>query len=149
MKKQRIHLTVEGDLFTRLDLEAKKQNTTVNLLIIDKLQELYFDNVSIDYGAELKKLIDETKDLEDGGEFTLLDLPSFSKIAVVQTKNGAIVPATIRARLGREFNEAIRRGSVPWVTRAATGDGALRFKSRAALYVIDKSLIDNVAGDKE
>lgn len=147
--KNRIHLSVEDVLFTKLDKAAKQGNTTVNLLIIDILQGIYFDSVPIDYGAALSRLIEETKNLDDEQEeFILLELPSFSAIDVVQAEKGTIKPSTIRARLGKAFNEAVRRGSVPWVKRAATGDGTLRFRSRAALYVIDKSVLDGMVSDE-
>lgn len=48
MQKQRIYLTAEDELFTKLDKTAIKGNTTVNLLIIDT----FLASVRLQFEAE-------------------------------------------------------------------------------------------------
>lgn len=63
--KKRFNLSVNEDLFAKLKSSAKKENVTVNLLIIDVLQDLYFESSPINYGESLNKLIEETKELSN------------------------------------------------------------------------------------
>ena len=72
-------------------------------------------------------------------EFTLSDLPTFSDVDQVLTENRINEsPASVRARLGKMYNEAVRKGTAKGVERALVnrnGVEELKFLNRAAVYV--------------
>ena len=117
---------------------STNKNVTVNLLIIDVLQDLYFESSPINYEEALNKLIEETKEFSNNTVFSLLDLPYFSEMGVAKVDNRVIKSASIRARLSKVFNETVREGIEPDVKKAVTNEGELKFKSRAAVYVIER-----------
>lgn len=142
----RVNLSIGNKLFDSLECAAKQNNTTVNLLIINILEGIYYEHPAFDYSLALSRLIEETKSIPNGKEFTLVDLPSFSKLCVAKAEKAYLQPATVRARLGKAFNAAVRKGNVPYVKRATkekNGETVLKFFSRAAVYVIDKES-DNI-----
>ena len=154
----RVYLTLEQELFQRIEVDANNNNITMNLLMQNILERIYMnglgytdivekiglDTVGFDYTAALNELIEEVMRRQDG-EFTLADLESFSKLCIATSENGYLQPATMRARLGKLFNSAVRKNSgenqiVPYVERAKKENGELKFLARAAVYVKDSSV---------
>ncbi|WP_343348340.1 hypothetical protein [Terrisporobacter petrolearius] len=154
----RVYLTLEQELFERIEEDAKNNNITMNLLIQNIFERIYMsgltyteiiekiglDTVRFDYTIALNKLIEEVESRPDG-EFTLADLESFSKLCISTSENGYLQPATLRARLGKIFNSAVRKNTynnqiVPFVKRAKKENGELKFLARAAVYVKDSSI---------
>lgn len=136
----RVNLSINDDLFDKIEKEAKKKSTTVNLLIIDLLAELY-GNDCFNYSMALKKLVDEAEDYanthQKGNEFTLVMLPSFADICVAQAGNAKIRPSMARARLGKMFNTMVRKKSVKGVSRSIDNKGNLKFIEKTAVFVVD------------
>lgn len=154
----RVYLTLEQELFQRIEVDANNNNITMNLLMQNILERIYMnglgytaivekiglDTVGFDYTAALNELIEEVMRRQDG-EFTLADLESFSKLCIATSENGYLQPATMRARLGKLFNSAVRKNSgenqiVPYVERAKKENSELKFLARAAVYVKDSSV---------
>lgn len=85
----------------------------------------------------LKQMIGEAKKMEN--EFTLSDLQTFADVGdVIAEYKMKETPASVRARLGKMFNEAVRNGAVPGINRAVVeknGEEQLKFYCRAAVYV--------------
>jgi len=128
---------MEDSLFNAIQAAAIKNHATVPLLIISILEGTFYDHPTFNYPAALQKLIEEAQ-ARPVGEFTMTDLPSFSELCVSTAENGYVQPATLRARLGKAFNAAVRHHSVPGVSRATTqrnGKTELKFLARAAVYV--------------
>lgn len=134
---KRINLSVEDSLLEAIETAAAKAGTTTNLLIISLLEDSFCEQKTFDYGAALQTLVAEAK-TRPTGEFTLADLPSFSRLCVATAENGYLQPSTLRARLGKAFNNAVSQGRVPGVCRATVtrnGKEKLKFLARAAVYV--------------
>jgi len=134
---KRINLSVEDSLLTAIEAAAAKAGTTTNLLIINLLEASFCGQKTFDYGAALQTLVSEAK-ARPAGEFTMADLPSFSQLCVATAENGYLQPSTLRARLGKAFNNAVSQRRVPGVTRATVtreGKEKLKFFARTAVYV--------------
>ena len=131
----RVNLSVDDKLYKRLQEAATAENTTVNYLILSILEEKYLDENVYDYSLALEQMIIESKEME---EFTLADLPAFKKVdEVIIERQLPVTSASVRARLGKMFNEAVRSGNVPDVKRAVVekdGKEELKFVARAAVY---------------
>lgn len=137
----RVNLSIDEDLFKCLEKDATAHNSTVNVHIISILEGLYKQN-PFDYQAALNKLIDETQLKSNGEEFTLVELPSFSEICVAKAEEANVKPSIVRARLGKMFNSGVRKGNIKGVKRQTVvknNKEELKFSSRAAVYVIEKS----------
>lgn len=139
---QRIHLSIDQELFDAVEKAAKRNNTTVNFFIIKMLEDICYDHESFDYIKALDTLIKEAEAMPNKKEFVLLELPSFSEISVTKAEHARLQPAAMRARLGKAFNQAVKNNQVPNVKRAETidrnGQNVLKFRSRAAVYVVDR-----------
>ncbi len=134
---KRINLSVEDSLLAAIEIAAAKAGTTTNLLIINLLEESFCEQKTFNYGAALQVLVSEAK-ARPAGEFTMADLPSFSRLCVATAENGYLQPSTLRARLGKAFNSTVSQGRVPGVFRAKVirdGKEELKFLARAAVYV--------------
>lgn len=152
----RVYLTLEQKLFDCIEKDASKNNITMNLLMQNIFERIYMggfnyndivkeiglDTVGFDYTAALKELIKETNERDDG-EFTLVMLESFSKLCISTVEKGYLQPSTLRARLGKLYNSAVRNDMnkaykdrvLPGVERARYDNGDLKFISRTAVYV--------------
>ncbi|MEA4987908.1 MAG: hypothetical protein VB095_07595 [Anaerovorax sp.] len=141
----RVYLSLEQELFDLIKADAEKNNKTMNLLINNILEKIYFGSPVLDYSKAVEKLIEDTNKLTDG-EFSLVeDLPSFSELCIATAENGYLQPATLRARLGKLYNAAVRNGNVPFVKRATNKkNGELKFLARAAVYVKDSKAINDI-----
>ena len=133
----RVHLSIDDNLFKALEAVALTKSTTVNLLIIDILEELY-SGEAFNYSEALKTLVDEAKahvkDVSNPADFTLSTLRSYSKICVAEAGKGTVRPSMVRARLGKLFNAKVGRGEVEGVCRAEDEFGHLKFSEKAAVY---------------
>ena len=132
----RINLSISDDLYNQLQKAADKQKITVNSLILETLEDKFNTAVRYDYTAALKLMVAESKKMEK--EFTLSDLPTFADVEQVLIENNIKEsPASVRARLGKMYNEAVKKGSINGVERAVTnknGVEELKFWCRAAVY---------------
>ncbi|SDB52318.1 hypothetical protein [Butyrivibrio sp. INlla16] len=133
----RVNLSINDDLYNTLKNTADKKNISINSLIYEALEEKYSKHTSYDYTLALKQMIAEAKKMEN--EFTLADLQTFADVGdVIIEYKMKETPASVRARLGKMFNEAVRNGAVPGISRAVVeknGVEELKFYCRAALYV--------------
>ncbi|KGR90594.1 hypothetical protein RhiirA1_477805 [Rhizophagus irregularis] len=152
----RVYLTLEQELFKRIEEDANKNNITINLLMQNIFERIYMsglnysdivekiglDTVGFDYTAALNELIKETNERDDG-EFTLVMLDSFSKLCISTVEKGYLQPSTLRAKLGKLYNSVVKKDQnkaeqdkvLPGVERARDDNGDLKFISRTAVYV--------------
>ena len=133
----RVNLSLTQDMYDRIEKEAKKQNITVNYFICEMLEERFGKRTTYDYTVAVGEMIKEAKKMDK--EFTLAELPTFADVneVLVEYKIKES-PAQIRARLGKMFNEAVKKGTAKGVERATTikdGEEQLKFYCRAAVYV--------------
>lgn len=132
----RVNLSISQELYDQLQKEAEKGNITVNHLILSVLEEKYGEANKIDYVVLLDKMIAESKQMT--GDFVLADLPTYAGIDNILVEIEANVSApSVKARLGKMYNEAVRKQAIPDVDRAViekNGTQELKFLSRAAVY---------------
>ena len=133
----RVNLSLTQDLYDRIEKEAKKQNITVNYYVCEMLEERFGKRTIYDYTVAVGEMIKEAKKMDK--EFTLADLPTFADVneVLVEYKIKES-PAQVRARLGKMFNEAVKKGTAKGIERATTvkdGEEQLKFYCRAAVYV--------------
>lgn len=132
----RVNLSISQELYDMLQKEAESGNITVNHLILSVLEDKFNNQSSIDYVALLDKMISESKEMT--GDFVLADLPTYSSIEGMLIETDAkISAASVKARLGKMYNEAVRKDVIPGVDRAIiekNGIQELKFLSRAAVY---------------
>ena len=133
----RVNLSLPQELYDRIEKSANKENITVNYYICEKLEEMFGRNDTYDYTVAVGNMIKEAKKMDK--EFTLSDLPTFAGVAeFLKEHEIKDSPAQVKARLGKIFNEAVRKGTANGVVRATTiknGEEQLKFYSRAAVYV--------------
>ena len=132
----RVNLSISQELYDQLQKDAENRNITVNHLILRVLEEKFNNQSCIDYVALLDKMISESKEMT--GDFVLADLPTYSGIEGLLIEIDAkISAASVKARLGKMYNEAVRKKVIPGVNRAIiekNGVEELKFLSRAAVY---------------
>lgn len=145
----RIHLSVDDELFGLLERDANAHNCTVNVYLITILEKRYKQE-PFDYQDALTTLEREAQAQPIDEEFVLADLPSFQEISVSKAEDAHLKPSVVRARLGKMFNRRVYAGAVGDVERALDEKYALKFLSRAAVY-IRKQRSDQVneTGDQE
>jgi hypothetical protein len=133
----RVNLSLSQEIYDRIEKEAKKQNVTVNYYVSEMLEERFGKRITYDYGAAVGEMIKEAGKMEK--DFTLADLPTFSYVSeIIKEYKIKESPAQVRARLGKMFNEAVRKGTAKGIERATTvkdGKKQLKFYCRAAVYV--------------
>ena len=138
----RVNLSIDDALFTEIKKEAAGKSTTVNLLIIDLLENLYADTSAFNYSEALKRLVDEAKAYakthKNGDEFLLVKLGSFAEICIAQAGKAKLRPSMVRARLGKMFNSLVRHNNVDGVSRAKDAGGKNKFINNTAVYVVDR-----------
>lgn len=89
---------------------------------------------SIDYNKLLEQICKEAQE-RDNTPFVLSDLPSFSELIVTNAAKARIGPSTLRARIGKTFNAAVKEGKVGNVVRAKKANGDLLNKAGVAMYI--------------
>ncbi|WP_029231806.1 hypothetical protein [Butyrivibrio sp. VCB2006] len=133
----RANLSISQELYDQIEKAAKKENVTVNYYICEMLEEKFSKKTVYGYALAIANMIDEAKKMDK--EFTLADLPTFASVGeVVKEYKIAESPAQVRARLGKMFNEAVRKGTAKGIERAVVkknGKEEFKFLSRAAVYV--------------
>lgn len=144
---------LSDDLQAILDSKAAKIGITTAAYITDFLTEAFRDELnnvpSKSYSTlylELKKAVSEyirDNNLKKGDRFTLRDIPYYENLSFTTVHGTQVVPAAIRARLGRSFNEDVRsRKSLEFanIGRALTKSGKPAFSkannTSAAIYEI-------------
>ena len=133
----RVNLSISQKLYDQVEKAAKKENVTANYYICEMLEERFGKNVVYDYGTAISNMIEEARKMDK--DFTLADLQTFSDVGqVIKEYKISESPAQVRARLGKMFNEAVRKGQAKGIERAVVvrnGVEELKFLSRAAVYV--------------
>ncbi|WP_026522486.1 hypothetical protein [Butyrivibrio sp. VCB2001] len=133
----RVNLSLPQDLYDRIEGAAKKENITVNYYIYGMLEEKFSKRTTYDYTVAVGEMIKEAKKMDK--EFTLSDLPTFSDVSEILVENDIKEsPAQVRARLGKMFNEAVKKGTAKGIERATItkdGEEQLKFYCRAAVYM--------------
>lgn len=154
------------DLQTLVDTKATNIGLTTAAFITDILTEAFKDELnnlpSKSYSAlytELKDAVVEyVKKHKKGDRFTLRDIPYYADLGFTTINKTHSIPSSIRARLGRSFNEDVRFSKSPElkdiqanangnlksevlnIKRAVTRSGKLAFSkadnTRAAIYEI-------------
>lgn len=144
----RVYLTFEQKLFEKIENDANNNEITINLLLQNLCEKIYFsglsyrditgkiasDTTSFDYADALEKLKSDVNKLPCG-EFVLDDLPSYQTLCIATTENGYLQPSTLRPRLGKLFNSAVRKGKINDVVRAKDKNDKLKFYCNAAVYM--------------
>lgn len=133
----RINLSVSQELYDRLKEVADSNYLSVNSMIVNELEKKYSKTQVYDYSVAMEALKRESEAMDV--EFTLSDLPSFKNVdQVVIEKQLEESAASIRARLGKIYNEAVRNGQIDGVVRAVierNGVEENKTIARAAVYV--------------
>ena len=132
----RVNLAITQELYDQIDKAAKKENVTVNYYICDMLEERFGKRTVYDYTYAINNMIDEAREFDR--DFVLADLPTFAGVndVLIEYKIKES-PAQVRSRLGKMFNEAVKKGNAKGIERVVIEkDGIQEFKcaSRAAVY---------------
>ena len=132
----RVNLSITQELYSQIENAAKKENVTVNYYICDMLEERFGKGTVYDYTLAINNMIAEARTMDR--DFVLADLPTFAYVnEVIEEYKIKESPAQVRARLGKMFNEAVRKGSAKGIERAVVeknGVEEYKFASRAAVY---------------
>ncbi len=136
----RINLSISDELYEQLQKAAKKENITVNYVICETLVEKFEKRTVYDYTFAIANMIKEAKAMEK--DFTLSDLPTFADVPqVLSDYKIKESPAAVRARLGKMFNDAVRKGNAKGIERAVVEKDGVeepKFLARAAVYTNKK-----------
>lgn len=138
----RVNLSLDQHLFNELDQLAKRNQISINLVILKILEGICYNNQSINTVQALKEIIEETEKLEDGEKFQLRDLESYNKYTVATGVLGRVQPSTIRGRLSKEFNKAIDTGRITHIKQIKVmdknGNRVAKKLGGASVYVVDR-----------
>lgn len=132
---RRVNLSLDDQLYRAVENDAKTKGIPISTLIVDHLKDLYPEVMAPDVEEFLGALYQEALKMEADKPFILAELPSFKKLVVATTQKEHISPATLRARIGRSFNSAVRNGKTPGIERAMTKDGKLKNFGSTAMYI--------------
>ncbi len=130
----RINLSLDDNLYSSLQADAKKKGISTGTLILMLLEQLYSPK-SFNYQQALRILEQEAQEYKPDTPFVLHQLPSFRTICVAQAEEAALKPSIIRARLGKMLNRRIAEGKLCGVSRKKDGNGNLEFLNNAAVYI--------------
>ena len=132
----RVNLSLSQELYDRIEKEAQKKKVTVNYYVCEMLEEKFGKRTTYDYSQAVSAMIKEASKMKK--EFTLSDLPTFADVTyVLDEYTIEESPAQVKARLGKMFNEAVRKDNAKGVERAVIevdGEQKQRFYARAAMY---------------
>lgn len=131
---KRLYLSLDDRLYEKIMVVAEKKGIPPTSLVIGNLEDLYMRTDAIDYDGLLDVICKEAKE-RSNEPFLLSDLPSFSNLIIASADKAHISPSTIRARIGKSFNAAVRNGKVGNVVRAKKANGQLINKAGVAMYV--------------
>lgn len=132
---RRLYLSMDDRLFDAISKEAEKKGITPSSLVVDNLEDLYLKDEAIDYEAILNSICEEAKQMPLNIPFLLADLPSFNNLIISTAEKAHISPSPVRARIGKNFNAAVKAGKVENVFRAIRENGKLLNKAGVAMYV--------------
>jgi len=133
----RVNLSISQELYDQSKKAADDNFLSVNNMIVNELEKAFSVGNVYDYSYAMESLIKESEDMK--AEFTLSDLPTFKNVDRIIIEYGIKESAaSVRARLGKIYNEAIRNGLIKGIDRANVnkdGEMEAKFLSRAAVYV--------------
>lgn len=132
---KRLYLTLDDRLYEEIIVVAKRKGIPPTSLVVGNLEDLYMRNEAIDYNGLLEILSKEAQDRKCNEPFLLSELPSFSNLIVSSADKAHISPSTIRARIGKSFNVAVRNSKVGNIVRARKENGQLINKAGVAMYI--------------
>lgn len=136
---KRLNLSIDDRLFDAIQRVANAKGILPTALVVGSLEDLYLKDAAVDYDGILMALYQEAQAMPRGIPFLLSELPSFSNLIIVTAARVHISPSTIRARIGKSFNAAVRAGKVKGILRAKRSDGRLLNKAGVAMYIgVDK-----------
>lgn len=121
---RRLYLTLSDELYLNIEQQASESGMGPNLFAVSLLEKLY-DKNDIDYPSILESVIASAKKYSKD-KFILSELEDFQK-----------VPSNLKLRIGRSFNDAVKKGKVEGVERATTiknGEKILAFKDGSAVF---------------
>lgn len=141
------------DLQKVIDSKAALIGITTSAFITDFLREAFKDELNSVPSKSYATLYLELKDailnyiasnnLKSGDKFTLRNIPYYANLSFTTVNGTHAIPAGIRARLGRSFNEDVRFNKTPQfsnIKRALTKSGKPAFSkadnTSAAVYEI-------------
>lgn len=128
-------LRMEESLMADVKRAAEKAGVSMNTWIINLLEDTLQGQRSFNDEQVFQTMIEEIQRCAfKKNEFLLSELESFAQLSVSTVEKGYLQPSTLRARVGKAFNRAVREGQIPGVTRAKDENGNLKFRFRAALY---------------
>ena len=141
---------INDELQQILDGKAANSHITTPAFITDILMNLFRDELnhvptksySQLYSELRTAVIDYKNKLATGIKFTLHDVPYYKDLSIVNPVGCEIIPAGIRARLGRSIRDDIVKSGSPDfadIERAYTKNGNPAFcktnNSNAAIYI--------------
>lgn len=138
----RLYLTLSDRLSEAIHREAIKLGMTDTAFAEKVLgaavaQEGFTAPAGVDLNAAVDRLAEEAE-RRASGEFTVYDLKAFGAYAVGQLKDGTVIASTLRANIGKKFNERVRKGLVKNVrvldTYTKSGQRIAMKRGRNALY---------------
>lgn len=132
---KRVNLSLDAPLYRAVENDANNKGIPISTLITNHLQDLYPEISTLDIEELLLALYQEALNRTVNEPFVLADLPSFAELIIASTEKEHISPATLRARIGRSFNSAVRSGKTPGIVRAMTKEGKLKNQGSTAMYV--------------
>lgn len=103
--------------------------------VLIKNENKGFDFLS--YAQIIKNEVESLAETSSTGFcFTLSDLPCFKNMDNTTGFNEHTESATIKARIGRNFNKAVADGSIYGVRRAVNEYGSLKLSNGSAVYEV-------------
>lgn len=132
---RRLYLSMDDRLFDAIAKEAEKKGIPPTSLVVGNLEDLYLKEEAIDYEAVLNSICEEAEQMPLNIPFLLADLPSFNDLIISTAEKAHISPSPVRARIGKNFNAAVKAGKVENVFRAIRENGKLLNKAGVAMYV--------------
>ncbi|MDE7088534.1 MAG: hypothetical protein K2O54_00270, partial [Prevotella sp.] len=119
---KRLYLSLDDRLYEEIMVVAERKGIPPTSLVVGNLEDLYMRTEAIDYDGLLEVICKEAKE-RSNEPFLLSELPSFSSLIVASADKAHISPSTIRARIGKSFNAAVKNGKVGNVVRAKKANG--------------------------
>ncbi len=132
---RRLYLTLDDRLFERIQEAAEKKGIPATSVVVNNLEDLYLKKDGVDYDEILATLYEEAKRQPPNVPFLLGELPSFAELIIASADKAHVSPATIRARVGKCFNSAVRNKKLDAIERAKKLDGSLLNRAGVALYI--------------
>ena len=141
-KMRRLYLTLPDELAVAIHEEAVMQGMTdtafAEKVLSAAVKKVGFTSPSKVNLNDAVDLLAEEAEQRKPGKFTVYDLEAFDAYAVGQLKDGEVVSSTLRANIGKKFNERVRKKLVRGVhaldTHNKEGQLVAMKRGRNALY---------------